>query len=287
MSLELYKRVLSELKINNVKTVGLTNPQGEPFLSPHAEDCIKIALDEGFHVTTNTNCTPLGAKNIKVICEAARSGRFDIQASFSGFDKESHERIYVGSKFEDTSRKLADLNAALLAEGLEDVLTVNGITMDASTTQKHVDYLAELGIDPARVRISNPDNFAGIVEVGDKQNSVGVFSFKKDLDVRSLRLCNMIVTQMLVYDDGKVSACACRDSEGVMEIGDLSKESLADIRKGARFQAMIKAFMDRNLEGMTLCQKCDIPFGDSYSPVLSEGAAFEKYKRVGLDSETS
>jgi hypothetical protein len=37
---------------------------------------------------------------------------------------------------------------------------------------------------------------------------------------------------VLIYDDGKVSACSCRDSEGVMEIGDITKESLHAIRNG-------------------------------------------------------
>jgi MoaA/NifB/PqqE/SkfB family radical SAM enzyme len=271
MTLDLFKRVLSEMKLNGINNVALTNPQGEPLLSPYAEDCITLALEAGFYLELSTNCTTLASKNIKVICEAAKSGRFTVQASFSGYDKASHEAVYVGSKFDETSRKLCELNRALADIGLERVLTVNGITIDASTTDKHLAYLKSLGIDSHRVAINLPDNFAGKVDIGTKDNPLGLSSFKTDLDVRGLRLCNMIVTQMLVYDNGKVSACACRDSEGVMEIGDLSKQSLADIRRSPELKAMIKSFMDRNLAEMPLCQKCDIPYGDAYYPSLFVG----------------
>ena len=47
-----------------------------------------------------------------------------------------------------------------------------------------------------------------------------------------------------------------------MEIGDITKESLFAIRNGERFKRMLTAFMKRDLSGMPLCAKCDIPYGD-------------------------
>jgi MoaA/NifB/PqqE/SkfB family radical SAM enzyme len=64
MKLELYKHILDELESNSIRQVNLTNPQGEPLLSPHAIECISLAVTRGFEVNLNTNCTPLGDKNI-------------------------------------------------------------------------------------------------------------------------------------------------------------------------------------------------------------------------------
>jgi len=262
MKMDLYRRILSEMKLNGIRRLNLTNPQGEPLLSPHAIECIELGIAEGFDVHINTNCTTLGDRNIDGLVANARSGRLSIQASFSGYDKRSHETVYVGSQFERSSAKLQKLNAALAAENLQRYLTVNGIIMDREELPLHIGYLERLGIDRKCVTMGLPDNFAGIVQVGRLHRVTGLFSFKHELAYRSLRLCNLLAYYVLIYDDGKVSACSCRDSEGVMEIGDITTQSLAEIRNGARFRAMMDAFMRRDLSQMPLCQKCDIPYGD-------------------------
>jgi MoaA/NifB/PqqE/SkfB family radical SAM enzyme len=166
MRMELYRHILDELKLNEIPRVNLTNPQGEPLLSPHAIECIRMALDDGFNVYLNSNCTTLGELRNDQLTELAALGRLFITASFSGYDKETHESVYVGSKFEQSSAKLRSLNAKLAARGLERFLTINGIIMERDALQRHLDYLASLGIEKERISMGMPDNFAGIVRVG-------------------------------------------------------------------------------------------------------------------------
>ena len=259
--MELYRRILAEMKINGIGQLNLTNPQGEPLLSPHALECVDLGVQEGFEVHINTNCTTLGDRNIEGLVRSARSKQLRIQASFSGYDKESHEQVYVGSKFEQSSSKLQKLNSALTAKNLQQYLTVNGIVMQRDTLPRHVAYLETLGIDKKRITMGLPDNFAGLVRVGRRDRRKDLFTYKNDISYQSLRLCNLLAFYMLIYDDGKVSACSCRDSEGVMEIGDIKTQSLAEIRSGPRYLTMLDAFMRRDLSNLPLCQKCDIPYG--------------------------
>jgi MoaA/NifB/PqqE/SkfB family radical SAM enzyme len=268
MSLDLFRRVLEEMKANGLKELALSNPQGEPLLSPHAKECIDLAIVEGFAVNMNSNCTTLANRNIETIAIAARTGRFSVQASFSGYDKETHEAVYVGSKFEDSAQKLQACNARLKAEGLEKHLTVTGIIYDPSQTERHLAFLETLGIERSRVHIRLPDNFAGIVKVGKYDRLKGLHSLKGNLSYRSLRLCSVLAHSILIYDDGKVSACACRDSEGLMEVGDLTKQSLAEIQSGPRYLALIESFMKRDISGLPLCLKCDVPYGDKMQETL-------------------
>lgn len=266
--MELYRHILQEMKRNGIRNVNLTNPQGEPLLNPHAIECIEIGLTEGFNVYLNTNCTPLSDRKIDRLSELSMSGRLFIQVSFSGYDKKSHETVYVGSKFESTSDKLAKLSAKMTEAGCSRFLTVNGIIYDRDEIEHHVDYLVSLGFARTQINMGLPDNFAGIVQVGKKNKAKRLFSYKKDLPHRSLRLCKLLAHYILIYDDGKVSACSCRDSENVMEIGDITKESLVQIRNGPRFKEMIGAFMRRDISNMPLCLKCDIPYGDYDSEKL-------------------
>ena len=134
--------------------------------------------------------------------------------------------------------------------------------MERETLPRHIAYLETIGIDRKRITMGLPDNFAGIVPVGRHNKKRGLFTFKHDISYRSLRLCNLLAYYILIYDDGKVSACPCRDSEGVMEVGDIRTQNLAEIRNGPRFLAMLDAFMRRDLSDMPLCQKCDVPYGN-------------------------
>lgn len=268
----LYRRVfLDEMLKNVIRELNLTNPQGEPLMSPHVEECIDFAIQRGFQVQINAYCTTLGERNINTLCRAAATGMLHIQVSYSGYDKDSHEKVYIGSSFEDSSKKLKALNVALTNLGLQRFLTINGIIYD-STLFIHIVFLERLGIARSRVRMGLPDNVAGIVKVVSKNRAKGIFSFKPDLPHRSLRTYHLLAQCLLVYDDGKMFAFVCRDAENVMEIGDINFESLSEIRNGYRFLMMLKAFMDRNIDGMTLCQKCDIPYGYRVHEVLFDGS---------------
>jgi hypothetical protein len=57
---------------------------------------------------------------------AKMTGRFTVQASFS-------ESIYVGVRFEDTSKKLQALYQTFDSEGVSDALAIHGIIMDTAT----------------------------------------------------------------------------------------------------------------------------------------------------------
>jgi uncharacterized Fe-S cluster-containing radical SAM superfamily protein len=259
MSFEIFNRIVDDMTASGIKNLELSSAQGEPLLHPKAETLIQIALNAGLIVHLNTNCTTLGERNISTLAAAAETGRFSVQTSFSGYDKASHESVYVGSKFDDTSKKLASLYAEFSRRSVLDKLTINGIVMDPATMPKHFEYLKSLGISRKRVSLHHPDNFAGLIDLGKRDQATGI-STMKTLPLRSRSLCWVMAYYLVVYDDGKVSACACRDSEGAMEIGDITKETLIGIRNGPRFRKMIDSFKIRDLSDLELCQKCDMPY---------------------------
>ena len=83
------------------------------------------------------------------------------------------------------------------------------------------------------MRLSYPDNGAGIVPVGSKDQQTGIYSFKLGLPYRPLHLCHLLTSRLVVYDDGQVSACPGRDSENVMNIGDIKTEGFLEMRSAS------------------------------------------------------
>lgn len=250
MSPEIFAAALAEAQKNNIPRLVFSSAQGEPLLSPHCGEFIHRALDAGFELEINTNCTTLSDRNIDALVQAAANPRFTIQASFSGYDKPSHEAIYTGSIFEHTSRKLEKLARRLNDTGRNKNFWVNGIILDGER-HKHLEFLASIGITE-RIKINQPDNFAGIVRYGGKT------TLRK---LGDLRMCPVLTFSMGVYDDGTVTACACRDSEGVMKLGHIS-EGLHALRNSEQYQSMLGDFTRRDLSNLPLCQGCDIPYGD-------------------------
>jgi len=76
--------------------------------------------------SSQINCTTSGDRNIRTLAQAAQSGGFTVQASFS-------ESIYKGSRLEDMSKKLQALYQTFDSEGVSDALAIHGIVMDAAT----------------------------------------------------------------------------------------------------------------------------------------------------------
>ncbi len=197
MSLEIFRRVIQQMKAFNIPLMQFSAAQGEPLLNPRAKDFIAMAMDAEIGIILNTNCTTLGKRNIETLVEAAKRGKLRIQASFSGYDKISHENIYVGSKFEDTSRKLKACYEAFANAGVTDKFFVHGIIRQGDK-QKHLDYLASLGVPEKLTHIHYPDNFAGVIKIDRRRNS---YRTDEQFKLRSLRLCSILIDQIVVYDD--------------------------------------------------------------------------------------
>jgi hypothetical protein len=52
--------------------------------------------------------------------------------------------------------------------------------------------------------------------------------------------CRRLFTGPTVLSDGRVNGCCCRDVEATLVIGDVNKDSLGDILKGAPLKALVK-----------------------------------------------
>ena len=253
MSPQVFERVLEEMASLGLTDMRFGTAQGEPLLAPHWADYVDMATALGISVEINTNCTPLSKKNIARLAQCSKSGRLRVQASFSGYDKASYEFIYAGAKFEDSSAKLKALYDAFEAVDQLGSLCIRGCILDGTSPQRHADYLTSLGIDLSRLAYAafvNADNFAGIVPYGRGQ----------DKRIQHGRMCPILEHTVVVYDDGKVSACGCRDSEGVMEIGDILTEGFAEMRASPRYRAYVAAFESGNADSLPLCSKCDLPY---------------------------
>jgi MoaA/NifB/PqqE/SkfB family radical SAM enzyme len=260
----LFREILADLKANGIKRVVLANAQGEPFLHPKIFELIDTAVEQGFWVMVATNGTPFNEARVQRI---ARSGLAWIQFSFAGYDKESYESIYVGGKWEQVSRNLQQMRAALREVGAKTKFLINGIVADNTISitdpvtfrSKSVEYLMSIGVNRGEIRIKLPHNFGGTIDVGKLHEDHSVFSHAETLPRRPV-LCHILVNQPGIFFDGRATACGCLDSNGTLKIGDVRSESLVKLRQGPEFRALLDTFINGDISKVPLCNKCDMPF---------------------------
>jgi hypothetical protein len=73
--------------------------------------------------------------------------------------------------------------------------------------------------------------------------------------------CHRLLTSPVILADGRVNACACRDVEATLIVGDLKKESLADVLGGKALRDLVDSHARGDFP--EVCQRCTY-----YDPVF-------------------
>ena len=256
MDMEVFDRILDQARENGIQTLHILSGQGEPMLHPHVFEMLERAVAQGFKVGIVTNGTPLTPER----CERlAKLGLAYIQFSFAGWDKGSYEATYVGSKFERTLANLHKMGEATRGTGTNFMVKAV-CTGDnwAEVRDKTRAFLESHGVDKVFTVVAN--NFGGNVVHGSYHDHLGVWSLK-NITHQRLMPCRVLLRAVGVFCDGTVTACACYDSNAELKIGNIMEQSLMEIRQGQAFRKIVDAFRCGDVSGISMCGKCDDPFG--------------------------
>jgi MoaA/NifB/PqqE/SkfB family radical SAM enzyme len=250
-----FDRVIAEGKAHGIKTMHILAGQGEPFLHPQAFEMLERAVAEGFQVGIVTNGTPFTPDRI---ARLAKVGLAYLQFSFAGWDKESYESVYVGSKFERTVENLKAIHKALAATSTRFAVKAVALGEWRDNLRKTKAFLASHGITDVWTVPAN--NFGGSVQSGEFNERHGIWSLKS-IDHHRLMPCRLFLKAVGVFCDGTVTACGCYDSNAQLKIGNIMEQGLGDIRRGEAYGRILDAFRQGDVRQIPMCGKCDDPFG--------------------------
>lgn len=256
MEMDVFDRILEQAAANDIKTLHILSGQGEPMLHPHVFEMLEKAVGMGFNVGIVTNGTPLTQERCEKL---GKLGLAYIQFSFAGWDKESYEATYVGSKFERTLANLRTMQDT--TRGTKTNFMVKAVCTGDNWSEvrdRTRAFLESHGVEKVFTVIAN--NFGGNVVHGKFHELQGVWSLKNIANQR-LMPCRVLLRAVGVFCDGTVTACACYDSNAELKIGNIMEQSLAEIRQGPEFRKIVEAFRCGDVSGIPMCGKCDDPFG--------------------------
>ena len=261
MSLDTFKLILSKiLRSWSLREIVLTR-DGEPLVHPDLEKFIAHASDQGLEVTIGSNGSYFTEQRV---CNLIDSGLTKVKGDFCT-DKAKYEQLRVGAKWEDVLCGYRSLltyavkNQKKFHLVLVDLCTY-GLS-DPEEIQKSLQKLQHffpfpdkyLSIGPAMMHNAF-DEAQVILSTSDK------------LQKRKYNRCHHPWIELVIDYKGNAVGC-CRDLRSEYILGNiLSCEDVdRDIWNGQAMRHLRKQLRYKNPERISICSKCDLPFGVSYA----------------------
>jgi radical SAM protein with 4Fe4S-binding SPASM domain len=252
ISIATFKKALDRYSEAGIKFIKLYTT-GESLLHPKFMRLWKMAVSYPFEkIMISTNASLLTCEMIE---EFVKSKKFKIQISFSGWNDRSYEMRYAGGNFKQTVEKIKLLIKLIKKAGLPiGTLTINGVA-SASTGSigKTKEFLIkEIGLDSKQLYIHSAHNWTEVVSDLGKDMAAG----NSNLHKGKKYYCHIANTRIGILFDGKVTACGCLDVNGELIVGNIFKNSIAEIRKGKKFADFVNKLNTGNVSNL-MCSKCN------------------------------
>jgi radical SAM protein with 4Fe4S-binding SPASM domain len=241
IDLDLARKVIEEAAANGVYSIKFTW-RGEPALHRGLVEMVRYCKARGVpEVQFTTNGTPYTERKIRELIEA---GLDRIIFSMDGARKETVEKIRVGL---DYDRAVANIKAFHRVRGelgrAKPFIRIQMVRMKDNAAE--VDAFIEMWkpyADDLRISDVTDRGQGGHLAVGD-QVAVG------------RQRCPQPWQRMVIAPTGEVMPC-CADWHKEWVIGDVKNQSLKEIWRGPRMEAMRQVQRDLRLDGVSPCKAC-------------------------------
>jgi len=234
-----FEHILKEIS-KVTKTIYL-HVKGEPLLHPKIMEFLKLAEKYNLKVNLTTNGTlfPKLVDKIKE-CKALHKINFSLHCEqnnpnyeeeiFKNVEKLSPDTVIIYRLWTLKDNKL-DEKSTKIVEKLEKYYNLSPETVE---------------------KLKNEDNIkiSSTIYV-DKDNE---FKWPEITNHKSCGYCHALKTQIAILADGTVVPC-CLDSNGIINLGNIYKESIEEIQNKERYKKLKKSFQARKPEEK-LCKSC-------------------------------
>jgi MoaA/NifB/PqqE/SkfB family radical SAM enzyme len=251
MPMELFQKAVQQYVDMGGTSLALTPIVGDPFVDPFFFQRLEW-LDENTpidRIVFYTNAILMKPEAGERLLRYA--DKLDVNISWGGFCQETYRRIMGVDAFHQVSRHTEYLIRRKNETGsqlpINLALRCPDSDLQGSSYEKYRRWVEEGAI--TWKQLLDYDSWAGTI---DPEELLAVGLRPKRMPHKR-GPCELLFSNPVVLADGRVNACACRDAEAELVIGDVNDRPLADIyREGA------KSLIDRHERGdfPDVCKRC-------------------------------
>ena len=246
MDIELYKKIIEEIKEFNLRRLNLFN-SGESLMHPKLAEMIRIAKEANIYVRLHTNGTLLKKKLIDEIL----SSELDmISFSFDGETKEKYESMRLNSNYEDVLNKIKSFLSEKKRRRKEHPYVQIQVIKDYNPTTK-------APIVDERFK----KHFNGLPV--DSFDAIWFLSFGEHYlencppKGKYYEPCRQLWSRFVIAWDGRAIAC-CVDADGENIIGDIRNDTVFEIWNGKKMVKMRKLMSEKKYSLLSPCRSCNL-----------------------------
>ncbi len=256
MDIEIYRSIIDQLSPHLIYLTLYF--QGEPMLNRYFFEMIKHAKKHRIFVATSTNGHFLNDENARLMVE---SGLDKLIISLDGIDQETYQKYRVGGNLEIVKQGIANVIKWKKKLGRPHPY-VELQFLVLGTNEHQVKQVKEFARATRADKLSLKSAQLYDYSSGNPLlTSFSKFSRYQPVPGGSLTLksklpdyCHRIWHSQVITWDGKIVPC-CFDKDADHILGDLSKETFAQIRKGPVYRAFREKVFHYRKE-VEICSNC-------------------------------
>lgn len=256
MSMDLYRKVIDEFVECGGTSVGLTPTVGDPLVDRKLVDRVAYTRSKPSIASIGmySNMISLSFHGAERL---VRSGLTALSVSVSGFDERMYRRVYRSKQYKRVVANIKEFARVNNAAG-------NPVEFQISIRSDR----------PLRETFSYPDHLEIADLVGEENICLNFFydswigKITQDQLTGGMKLrrvtnlmrprispCSELYSGPMVYWDGKVGACGCRDVDArELIIGNVNNQHLGEIWFGSEIEQLRREFLTEKIR--PICQTC-------------------------------
>ena len=263
MPMPLFRKVVDDYVAMDGHYVSLTPIVGDPFVDPLLYERLDDLhrRPEIYHYYFYTNgilMTPADGERL-----FAYAPKFAVHVSWGGFDRDEFKTIMGVDRFDAVRSNVDALIARKRATGSALGIVIELRCPPASCRGEFWERLCDArreGLISIETE-TGYDSWAGQIDAAD----IAAVGLEPRRMPHKRGPCELLFMKPVVLVDGRVNACACRDVEGELIVGDVKASPLTEIWHGATMDGLIEAH-ERG-EYPSVCRRCTY-----YTSVYRPGA---------------
>ncbi len=247
----------------------LTPVVGDPLIDKELVTRIAYARSfpqiDDIHLTTNAILLTR-----QLFDDLVDAGLTRMTISMSGFDAEEYRRVYRNNNYK---KVLKNLQAAAASDRFARIEVEIGLRTDSFLPWLRRDYWRFRALDFTLTRNLFFDSWSGRIRDYDLQHSMFL---RPQISTKRIP-CVMLYRGPMIYADGRLTACGCRDLEGTSELslGNLEDTPLRAPWSNGSMAGLRRRFVDG--DPPDVCRDCT-----HYSPVTRVDS-LEKLVQLGRE----